>query len=95
VLPEDEDDELGVHPDIRYTGPAFVYAQVADHIEERIRSGDLGVDEQLPPERELADQYRVAYMTIRRAMQELRARGTISTIHGRGTFVVKVPPKKR
>jgi GntR family transcriptional regulator len=40
-------------------------------------------------ERDLATHYGVAYGTIRRAMQLLRERGLIETIHGRGTFVAR------
>jgi DNA-binding GntR family transcriptional regulator len=44
---------------------------------------------QPPPrsERDLAEYYGVAYATVRRAMQVLRERGLIETIHGRGTYV--------
>lgn len=41
----------------------------------------------LPAERDLAAEYGVAYMTIRRAAALLRERGEIVTVHGRGTFV--------
>jgi len=41
----------------------------------------------LPGERELAEQYGVAYTTVRRAMEVLRDRGVIITRQGRGTFV--------
>lgn len=60
---------------------------VANHVAARIASGDLRPGERLTPERELAAEYRVAYLTVRRAMQELRERGLIVTVHGRGTFV--------
>jgi hypothetical protein len=38
-------------------------------------------------ERELAQECRVAYGTIRRAAVLLRERGLIITVHGRGTYV--------
>jgi GntR family transcriptional regulator len=41
----------------------------------------------LRAERELAEHYEVAYGTVRRAMEVLRERRLIETIHGRGTFV--------
>lgn len=88
---EGEDDELGTHPEINHDGPTFIYVQVADLIAERIRTGDLSVGDRLRAERDLADEYGVAYMTVRRAMQELRERGLIATIHGRGTYVVQAP----
>ena len=64
---------------------------MADHIEGRIRSGDLALGSRLSAERDLAREYGVAYDTIRRATALLRERGLIETVHGRGTFVVAVP----
>jgi GntR family transcriptional regulator len=43
----------------------------------------------LRAERELAEHYEVAYGTVRRAMEVLRERRLIETIHGRGTFVTR------
>ncbi|MCW2938467.1 MAG: GntR family transcriptional regulator [Actinomycetia bacterium] len=71
-------------------GPDLVYVQVADHIAERINTGELQPGARLPSEHDLADQYGVAYLTVRRATRELRERGLIRTVHGKGTFVV--PP---
>lgn len=65
-----------------------VYAQVADWVERRIRSGELRPGRRLTAERELAGEIGVAYGTVRRAMQELRDRGLIKTIQGKGTYVV-------
>ncbi|MFW5416602.1 winged helix-turn-helix transcriptional regulator [Nocardiopsis sp. CNT-189] len=62
---------------------------VADHIAARIRAGELSPGMRLPPERELAEEYGVAYMTVRRASKELRERGLIVTVHGKGTFVAE------
>lgn len=64
---------------------------MADDIAARIASGELAPGTRLRPERELAEHYGVAYGTIRRAMQVLRDRGLITTIHGRGTFVARPP----
>jgi GntR family transcriptional regulator len=61
------------------------YLQVADSIAARIQAGELAP--RLPAERELAGQYGVAYMTMRRAAEILRERGLIITRQGRGTFV--------
>ena len=61
------------------------YLQVADDIARRIEAGEFAV--KLPGERALAEEYGVAYTTVRHAMQILRDRGVIVTIHGRGTFV--------
>ena len=65
----------------------LVYMRVADDIAARIASGELARGTRLRAERDLATHYGVAYGTIRRAMQVLRDKGLIVTIHGRGTFV--------
>jgi GntR family transcriptional regulator len=67
--------------------PEFAYIRVADDITTRIESGELAPNKRLRAERELAGHYGVAYGTIRRAMKELRSRGLIVSVHGRGTFV--------
>lgn len=70
-------------------GPEYVYMQVANHIAARIEAGDLRPGARLPAERDLAVEYGVAYLTVRRAAQELRERGLIVTVMGRGTFVAE------
>lgn len=74
-------------PKIPTDGPGLRYMAVADFIETQVKSGKLPVGARLAPERDLAEEYGVSYMTVRRAMKELRERGIITTVHGRGTFV--------
>ena len=71
-------------------GREHSYVQVADDIARRIGIGEISL--KLPSERALADEYQVAYTTVRHAMQILRERGLIVTIHGRGTFVAASLP---
>ena len=73
-------------------GPAYVYMRVADHIAARIAAGDLPAEARLPAERDLAAEYAVAIGTARRAVLELRDRGLVVTLPGKGTYVVS-PPK--
>jgi GntR family transcriptional regulator len=72
-------------------GPAYVYMRVADHIAARIAAGDLPTDARLPGERELAAEYGVAIGTARRAVEELRERGLVVTLPGKGTYVIGTP----
>ena len=76
-------------PQIDRDGATPVYAQVAAHMAGRIESGEWRPGRRLPPERELAEDYAVAYDTIRRATAMLREQGLIVTVHGRGTFVTE------
>jgi DNA-binding GntR family transcriptional regulator len=69
----------------------LAYMRVADDIAARIASGELAPGARLRAERDLAEHYGVSYGTVRRAMEVLRERGLITTIHGRGTFVAAGP----
>jgi GntR family transcriptional regulator len=64
--------------------PVLAYIQVADDLAARIGRGELSG--RMPAERDLASEYGVAYGTIRRAMEVLRERGLVESVHGRGTF---------
>ena len=66
-------------------GSEYAYVQVADDVERRIAKGEIAA--KLPSERSFADEYGVAYTTVRHAMAVLRERGVIVTVHGRGTYV--------
>ncbi|KIH99895.1 GntR family transcriptional regulator [Streptomonospora alba] len=66
----------------------YVYVAVADHIVERRDAGELPSGARLPGERDLAEEYGVALGTARRAIQELRDRGLVTTLPAKGTFVV-------
>lgn len=61
------------------------YAQVRDHLLERVRS--LPVGERLPAEGVLCGEYDVSRITLRRAVDELVQDGYLVREHGRGTFV--------
>jgi GntR family transcriptional regulator len=75
-------------PPIDPLGPDFAYIQVANHIAARIEVGEIS--HKLPAERALAEEYGVAYQTVRHAMAVLRDRGLIITRQGRGTFIAPV-----
>lgn len=65
----------------------YVYVLMADHIEARIRAGELPAGSRLPAERDLVDEYGVSIGTVRRATAELRRRGLVTTVPIKGTFV--------
>ena len=75
----------------RYAAFVLEYMRVADAIAARIKRGDLKPGDKLPREQAVAEEYQVAYSTARRAMKELRERGLIETIWGKGTFVIGKP----
>jgi DNA-binding GntR family transcriptional regulator len=64
-----------------------VTVQVAADLEADIDGRRLAPDTRLPSEAELAIQYGVARVTVRRAIALLRERGKVVTVHGRGSYV--------
>ena len=64
-------------------------AQIAQAIREAIVSGDMIVDERLPSEAELAEQFDVSRPTVREALKRLAAQSLIRTQRGAfgGAFV--------
>jgi len=64
-----------------------LYERIVDQIERRIVAGDLKVGDQLPAERELAEQFTVSRTAVREAIKALREKGLVEIRLGRGTFV--------
>lgn len=69
-----------------------IYVQLADIVAGMIEAGSLVVDRPIPAESRLAEEYGVARLTARRAVRELRERGLVYTVQGKGTFVAEPPP---
>jgi GntR family transcriptional repressor for pyruvate dehydrogenase complex len=61
--------------------------RVAGQLRGLIEAGSLQAGEQLPSERELAEQLGVSRSTVREAVQFLGALGLVEIRHGSGTFV--------
>ncbi len=72
---------------IEKSSPIPLYYQLAESIKEQIRLGDLRPGEQLPAERDLAEQVGISRMTARQAIAYLVRDGAIEVRHGAGTFV--------
>jgi len=68
--------------------PVPLYIQAADYVAGLIASGELPKGSRLPAERDLADRWDIAYQTVRRAMRELRERGLVASVIGKGTYVI-------
>lgn len=83
-------------PDLDPDSYVPLYRQIADWLEAEVRAGRLQPGAKLPAEAALAEAWQVAYMTVRRAMRELRERGLVVSIVGKGTYIARdVPPKGR
>ncbi|MGH3210936.1 MAG: GntR family transcriptional regulator, partial [Trebonia sp.] len=58
-----------------HRAPRLLWQQVYDDLMSEIRSGALAVDDRLPSEFELAEQYGVSRDVIRRAKEEMVGEG--------------------
>ena len=72
--------------------PADLSAQIAEAIKTAIVEGRLIVDERLPSEAELAEQFEVSRSTVREALKRLAAQSLIRTQRGAtgGAFVKRL-----
>jgi GntR family transcriptional repressor for pyruvate dehydrogenase complex len=64
-----------------------LYEQIVQQVEESIQKGQLKPGDQLPPERELAEQFGVSRTAVREAVKALREKGLVEAYPGRGTFI--------
>jgi GntR family transcriptional regulator len=64
-----------------------IYRQIMRQITEAIAGGRLKSGDKLASHRELSEQLVIAPLTVKKAYDELEAKGFLETQRGRGTFV--------
>jgi len=67
--------------------PSRLYEQIVQQIEQSVVEGSLKAGDQLPAERELAQQFGVSRTAVREAIKALREKGLVELQPGRGTFI--------
>ncbi|MGO1985198.1 GntR family transcriptional regulator [Corynebacterium casei] len=67
------------------------YLEIAEIIRGEIDAGTWGLGEYLPPESKLAQRFEVAPGTVRQALKELVAEGTLSARRGAKKIVMREP----
>jgi GntR family transcriptional regulator len=65
-----------------------IYEQIKNQIKETILTGEMKEGENLPSIRQLAKDLRISVITTTRAYSELEQEGFISTMQGKGCFVL-------
>jgi GntR family transcriptional regulator len=73
------------------SGRTIRYREIADDLRGRVESGDFVAGRLLPSEAELSTRYEASRVTIRRALEALRAEGLVSSRQGFGWFVSADP----
>ena len=74
-------------PSFRRIAPQRISDRVADEIARLIATGRLIPGQRLPGERDLAVRMGVSRVSIRAALQQLKAQGLVSAVQGGGTRV--------
>ena len=74
-------------PSFRRIAPQRVSDRVAEEIVRLISTGQLVPGQRLPGERELAVRMGVSRVSVRAALQQLKAQGLVSSVQGGGTRV--------
>lgn len=69
-----------------------LYQGIVSQIEGLLERGDIKPGDQLPPERQLAEQLQVSRASVREALRSLELLGIVETRAGGGTFVRQAQP---
>src|ERR1044071_8871226 len=64
-----------------------IYEHIVEQIHALIREGRWAPGDQIPPERELAERFRVSRTSVREALRALEMQGVIDSRQGGGAFV--------
>ena len=64
-----------------------IYMQTAEMLIREVSSGRLIDGEKLPPEREMAGDLGIAVGTLRKALDDLEAKGFLERVHGSGNYI--------
>jgi GntR family transcriptional regulator, transcriptional repressor for pyruvate dehydrogenase complex len=64
-----------------------IYEHIVGQIHALIREGRWAPGDQIPPERELAERFRVSRTSVREALRALEMQGVIDSRQGGGTFI--------
>lgn len=75
--------------------PIHLYRQIAQDIRTRISEGELPVGTRLDSHKELASNFNVSLITIKKALYELIHDGLLVSKAGKGTFVINSKPKSK
>ncbi len=76
-------------PDLRLSSPVPLYEQIARHVEQAIKDGNLQPGDRIPAGRYLAEDWGIGYTTVMHAMAVLQERGVLVATIGKGTFVAE------
>lgn len=86
---------MDVQLSILNTSDVPIYQQLYEQLSSQIVKGELAGGVCLPPIRTIASALGISIITIKRAWEELERSGFITTMVGRGCFVVNMSIEER
>ena len=75
---------------IQHNSMIPIYEQLANKIKTLIIENEMKEQEALPSVRMLAKDLKISALTVKKAYDQLEKEGFITTIHGKGSFVLPV-----
>ena len=69
------------------SGGIPIFEQIENAIKEAIFSDELKEEDMLPSVRNLANELKISFLTVKRAYDELEQAGFIKTVQGKGSFI--------
>jgi DNA-binding LacI/PurR family transcriptional regulator len=79
---------------VDFNDPSHLYLQIEKALKNKIERGELCVGDQIGTHQELAKEYNVSLITIKKAVSDLVAEGCLISRVGKGTFVAEKHWKK-
>lgn len=77
-----------MHIILNHSSMVPIYEQLMEQIKSEIIYSRLKENEALPSVRTLAGELRISALTVKKAYDGLEAAGFVTTIHGKGTYVM-------
>ncbi|MDP1676597.1 MAG: GntR family transcriptional regulator [Bacteroidota bacterium] len=81
--------------EIKLNDPDPLYLQIERALKNKIENGELNVGDQLGSQQELAKEYKVSLITIKKALTNLIDQGVLYSRVGKGTFVAEKTAVKK
>ncbi len=77
-----------MHIILNHSSMVPIYEQLIAQIKKAILDGKLKENEMLPSVRGLSNELKISALTVKKAYDFLEEEGFVSTVHGKGTFVM-------
>ena len=76
-----------MHIILNHSSMVPIYEQLMEQIKSDIIQSELKEGEALPSVRTLAGELRISALTVKQACGKLEEEGSVTTVHGKGTYV--------